>query len=71
MRDDFCKRRLTGSRRTVQYDGTQLIRFDCTVQQLIFSYNMLLPHHLIQRRGAKSGCKRRLRFLLLFSHIFK
>ena len=69
--NDLCQGGLTGSRRSVKNNGSQLIRLYGPVQQLILSHNMLLPHHLIQGPWTEPGCQRRLPLHILFSHIIK
>ena len=56
--DDFCQGGLSGSRRAVKNNRCQLIRLYGTIQQFIFSYDVLLSHHLIQRSRTQPGCKR-------------
>ena len=69
--DHLRKSRLPGPRRAVEDDRTQLVRLDRPVQQLIFSYDMLLSHHLLQRCGTHSGSQRRFRLHRTASHIIK
>ena len=58
--NDFCQSGLSGSRRAIKDNRGQLIRLDSTIQQFVFSNDVLLSDHLIQRPGAQSGCQRRL-----------
>ena len=69
--DHLCQSRLSCSRRPVEDDRTEFVRLDRPVKQLIFSYDMLLSHHFIQRRRTHSRCQRRFFFLICLSHIIK
>ena len=69
--DDLRQRSLSGSRRAIKNDGTQLVRLDRAVEHLVLSDDMLLPHHLIQGPRAYSGSQRGFLFHRIASCIFK
>ena len=69
--DHSGQRRLPGARRPVEDDGADLIRLDGPVEQLILSYDMLLPHHLVQGLRPQPGGQWGLLFSVLCSHVVK
>ena len=58
--NDFCKGSLSGSRRAVKDNRCQLICLNGTIQQFVFSNDVLLSDHLIQCSRTQSGCEGRL-----------
>ena len=52
MSDDLCQCCLSGSRRSVKYNGTKLICLYGTIKQLSRADDMFLPHHLIKSPGS-------------------
>ena len=70
-RDHFRQRRLSRPRRAKQEDGTEFIRLDGPVEQLVLPDNVLLPHHFIQCPGTKSGSKGGFLFFIFFIHVFQ
>ena len=69
--DDLGQRGFAGARRAVKNHGADLVRLDRPVQQPVFSNDVLLAHHLVQRPGTQPGRQRTLLFHRIFPHIIK
>ena len=69
--DNLCQSSLAGARRPIEDYGTDLIRLDGPIEQLIPADDMLLPHYLLQRPGTHSGRQGSLFFHVAASHIVK